>query len=270
MAAQGKYEMLKEYATTWLAAKPKATSAAAYFIQSLKALSHIGFAELSNRSETQVYPDISVVQFWDKEEPPKDVFELMCSWRTHNPTLRYRRFSETTAREFIFLNFGDKEAKAFDLCHHAAMKSDYFRLTYLYTSGGVYVDADDRCLKSIDPIIANLTTTNLIASIPEEFPGYVHNWFLAANPGSAIVRMAIDQATDDIIDSDGRSRRPDIWQTTGPGLITRCVAAVCAQREVDVDKEVRLMTLEQYRNFVHEQGNLEYKHSFEGNWRNFS
>jgi mannosyltransferase OCH1-like enzyme len=182
--------------------------------------------------------------------------------------LSYRRFSEASASDFILLNFGEKAAKAFELCHHAAMKSDYFRLSYLYKNGGVYVDADDRCLKPIDPIIANLATTNLIASVTDDFPGYVHNWFLAANPGSQVLGMALAQATNDIIDSEGRTPRPDIWQTTGPGLITRCIAAVCARSGINVDKEVRLMTLAQYRNFVQEQLSLSYKNSVEGNWRN--
>jgi len=270
MAAEGEYEKLEEYSTRWLNAKPKSTWAGAYVISSLTALEKIGFVDLSDPSDPAVSPGINVVQFWDKPEPPQDVVELMSSWSTQNPTLGYRRFSEASAREFIVRHYGDREAQAFELCHHPAMKSDYFRLSYLYKNGGVYVDADDRCLVAIRPILANLATTNLIATVADDrFPGYIHNWFLAANPGSQVLRLALAQATSDIHDLEGRPRRPDIWETTGPGLITRCIATVCSRIGLDIDEQVRLMTLRQYRTFVRVQVNLPYKQSFDGNWRNF-
>ena len=52
-------------------------------------------------------------------------------------------FDDQKARHFISTQFGSNHVEAFDRCYHPAMRCDYFRLCYILSSGGFYVDADE-------------------------------------------------------------------------------------------------------------------------------
>jgi mannosyltransferase OCH1-like enzyme len=83
-----------------------------------------------------------ILQFWDQKTIPADVQNCMASWRAI-PNFDHVIFDDVRAREFIRVECEARHLEAYDLCNHPAMKSDLFRLAYLYRHGGVYVDADD-------------------------------------------------------------------------------------------------------------------------------
>ena len=83
-----------------------------------------------------------ILQFWDQKTVPADVQDCTASWRAI-PNIDHVLFDEVQAREFIRVEYEARHLEAFDLCNHPAMKSDLFRLAYLYRHGGAYIDADD-------------------------------------------------------------------------------------------------------------------------------
>ena len=86
-----------------------------------------------------------IIQFWnDLAALPDDVRECLQSWEPLT-TQGFKRilFDDHGARDFISGRFGPRHVAAFDRCRHPAMRCDYFRLCYLYTHGGFYVDADE-------------------------------------------------------------------------------------------------------------------------------
>lgn len=83
-----------------------------------------------------------ILQFWDQKTIPADVQDCMATWRAI-PDFDHVVFDEDQARDFLRTEYDARHVEAYDLCSHPAMKSDLFRLAYLYRHGGVYIDADD-------------------------------------------------------------------------------------------------------------------------------
>lgn len=195
-----------------------------------------------------------LVQFWDSAgDIPFDVRECLDSWHPVT-TEGFERvlFDDTGARSFIGQHLERRHLMAFDRCGHPAMRCDYFRLCYLVTFGGFYVDADemhqsepcgalvgDGVLK-VQPMCYDLTTQAMVH--PDVFlrsgkhsPGwiyYVNNNPIASPPRHPILRRALDRATHRLLDGSGRNgpgsraeHRVDIQSTTGPGNLTAALVA---------------------------------------------
>ena len=181
-----------------------------------------------------------IVQFWhDLHEIPEDVQECLDSWeRLKKQGFKRVLFDDAAARRFISKRLGGSYLAAFDLCHHPAMRCDYFRLCYVVTYGGFYVDADevyqgtdcnhffrDNRLK-IQPLCYDTATGMMIK--PDVLvrergysPGwifYVNNNPLVAPANHPVIRLALDRATRILLSCV--ERRPEIQSTTGPGNLT--------------------------------------------------
>jgi len=154
-----------------------------------------------------------VVQFWDSGTPPEDVAGLMRSWRAHNPGYEHHVFNEVTAHGFLAARFPESVPRAFLRAREPAQKADIFRLAVLAAAGGVYADADDKCLQPIDSIVPE--TAELV--VYQEDHGTLGNNFIAARPGQKMLARALEMAVTAVNRGDG-----DIaWLATGPGLLTR-------------------------------------------------
>jgi mannosyltransferase OCH1-like enzyme len=178
-----------------------------------------------------------IVQFWDERNAiPEDVQECLRSWEPLE-TQGFERvlFDDTNAKCFI-ARLGGPYSAAFDLCHHPAMRCDYFRLCYILTRGGFYVDADefyqgtdcdqffcDRRLK-IQPLCYDTATGTMVKSdafVARYSPTWI--FYLNNNPIIAparhpVIRLALERATRILLSR--KEEWPDIQSTTGPGNLT--------------------------------------------------
>lgn len=180
-----------------------------------------------------------VIQFWDNLGLiPKDVQECLDTWKPLVGQGFVRLlFDDQKARRFIFTQFGSTHVEAFDRCYHPAMRCDYFRLCYILSSGGFYVDADeiykrtdlnnlfkDNRLK-LQPLCYDTETGAMIQA--KDFMKerkYSPNWIfyfnnnpIIAPPGHPIIRLALERATGILINS---REQLEIQSTTGPGNLT--------------------------------------------------
>ena len=162
-----------------------------------------------------------IVQFWHDETPPNDVGEMCESWELLNPSFDYERFSLARARGFLDEHCGRNARMAFDRAIEPERKADIFRLAYLFKHGGFYADADDRCVASLDLIIAG--GRDLI--LYQEEIGSLGNDFLGAAPGHPAIGLALENAVEAL----NRGDRDVPWLCTGPGLVTRSVAEFLAK-----------------------------------------
>ena len=221
--------------------------------------------------EQPVSPDtegLQLIQFWDSAHLPPDVDRVMASWSDQNPGLVRRIFNEEEARHFLRDKLGTEFQAAFDICHHAAMKADYFRIAYLLRMGGVYVDADECCLRPMASILVEAAAAEITAVRSGDLLGYLHNFFLAAHPNSRPLALALDDATAVIHKAAREGVRPSIWEVTGPGLITRAVGRYLVERrENGLISGDYLIPLKQYRSYVRNASELGYKHDASANWQ---
>src|SRR5664280_2496459 len=95
-------------------------------------------------SASSVAPTV-IVQYWDAApDIPDDVKACIATWeKLETQGIEHRLYSYQTAREYIATHFTDEHLRAFERCSHPAMRSDYFRLCYMVSQGGLYIDADD-------------------------------------------------------------------------------------------------------------------------------
>lgn len=207
-----------------------------------------------------------IVQFWDSETVPDDVATAIATWQERNPGFEHRLFSEAAARAFLLETHGAAAAGAFDRCHHAAMKADFFRVAYLAARGGFYVDADDASARPLGELAAAIGDARFAASLSGDVAPYVHNWFLAAAPGQAVLQSALAEMIEGIERAHAAGITPDIWHTTGPGMITRAVARWLADAPAKWSEAV-FLTTRQYRGFAVGMDSLAYKKTATGNWR---
>lgn len=132
-----------------------------------------------------------LVQYWHQENIPADVGEMLALAREHNPELRHLVFSEEKAADFIGTHCTSREAEAFAACAVPAMQADYFRYCAIHALGGVYCDADSRCVGSFAPLLHGVGTL-----FEGSAPGFITNHLFAfRDPGHPLLKLTIDIAT---------------------------------------------------------------------------
>ena len=147
------------------------------------------------------------------------------------------------------------------------MRSDFFRICFLLIKGGVYIDADERCLQPADSFFAGWEHVRFAACVSPDIPFYVHNSFIYAAPGHGILSTAFDLMIAAIRNDQRARRKTNIWYRTGPGLITRSVAQYLARSpQPATSGDVTLISEYSFRQFA-ETPKLNYKRAPEGNWR---
>ncbi len=205
-------------------------------------------------SNTPTIPQ-RIMQFWDDPQPPEEVRKICQSWREHNPNYEYKLFSLDQAIAFLQDHYDSKVLQAFNNCHHAATKSDFFRLAYLNQMGGFYADVDDKCLQPLD----SLVNSNPELLVAQGLRTNIENDFLGCIPGQSMISTAFNQAVDSLIDYCNESP----WFKTGPGLITSavCGGLVPYLTAPDYPDLPRLLVLNQteLRQTVHQHLPLNYK-----------
>jgi hypothetical protein len=89
-------------------------------------------------------------------------------------------------------------------------------LACLVARGGIYADADDRCLAPIDGFL-RLEATLVVH---QENYGTIGNNFIAATPEHPVLTRALELGAAAM----QRSDHDLVWLSTGPGLLTRAFA----------------------------------------------
>jgi len=86
-------------------------------------------------------------QIWLGSELPDKYRKWTYSWKAFNPDWEYKLWTDANTNEVILSDRG-----LFDSIKSMGQKSDYLRYHVLNQFGGIYIDTDFECLKSIDPL----------------------------------------------------------------------------------------------------------------------
>jgi mannosyltransferase OCH1-like enzyme len=211
-----------------------------------------------------------IVQYWHAEHPPPDVQRAIVKVREHNPGMACTLFHEPAAREFVGAHFGAGVRALFDLCFHHTMKSDLFRLCYLYVHGGIYVDVDIDCHAPFQTMLAN-QSYRCFLFYAEGQPWCIENGFIAAEPADRLIFAMLTRLEHNLVQYRDRQRFRGIWAETGPGAATEAIMGLLAQHFARSDGNSLIDDLLLSRNdlcavsYFHDE--LQYKTTAEGNWR---
>lgn len=150
-----------------------------------------------------------LMQYWDSEIIPNEVNLLIDTWR-FDKSIDYVLFNNATAREFLTKNFDGEVVECFNRCAVPAMQADFFRLCWLYKSGGFYVDADIKNVSGLEFFSAH---ENYLfkrrGSIANDFMFF-------SKPYHPIIFLSLMKAIHNI----SNKKIGNVWQLTGPNLIT--------------------------------------------------
>lgn len=227
----------------------------------------------------------TLVRFWHNElELPDDVRACMASWdRLLDEGFVLRTFDDATAMAYIDNFYGQREHAAFSQCKHPAMRCDYLRMCVLLAEGGFYVDADDVLLgdgwkliyendrMKVQPLCYDITAGGMMPSAdiwrtdlpPGDRTFYVNNDPIAAPAGHPILRLALECATDKLLDINGSH---EIQATTGPGNLTDALVVHTLQLQVS-GKPLDFELIRDWDAIAEMRWDLSYRND-ERNWRN--
>lgn len=150
-------------------------------------------------------------QYWDTGPPPDGVASGIQTFQTRNPGMKHRLYDREAAAWFIRKRLGERERRAFDACAVPAMQADYFRLCALWSTGGVYADADQSCGEPIAPLVARFGGP----LVPTRKGLVTQHFLIFPRPADAFLRAWLELATLNIEARD----IPNVHTATGPGAM---------------------------------------------------
>jgi tetratricopeptide (TPR) repeat protein len=170
----------------------------------------------------------SIVQYWDDTEPPTEIAALMRSWKEGHPDFEYIRLDDRTAQVFLETHEMPDVLSAYRRARQPAQRADLIRLAYLSAKGGVYADADDRCIAAVGSFVPPDAT---FVAYQEDY-GTLGNNFLAVIPGHPAICLALQLASEAV----NRGDNDLLWLSTGPGVLSRAFAQTISRPQSDVSE----------------------------------
>jgi hypothetical protein len=149
----------------------------------------------------------TIVQFWNTPELPEDISSLVETWKVHNPTMKYKRFSYEDAESFISQHYGNEIHGLFRSAALPAMQSDIFRVAYCLKMGGFYIDCGTKCNASIAPL---LSEEHLF--LVRKWHGGIWNGAIGCRAG----HPALESIWLRIVQNLKARNSNDVWRLTGP------------------------------------------------------
>ena len=138
------------------------------------------------KKESPLIPKI-IHQIWIGPNPVPEEFKwMMESWQKMNPSWVYKLWTNKDLETFSFVN-----QKAFDSAINWGMKSDILRCEILDRFGGVYVDIDFECLKSLDTL--HHLYDFYCCIVPDTNECFVANGLIGAKPGHPIIKSCLEK-----------------------------------------------------------------------------
>lgn len=199
-------------------------------------------------------------QYWDRPVPPDSVARCIATWKEKNPRYRHFLWNDVSAAKFARRNFGPEAEAVFKSCALPAMRADLFRLMALLVFGGIYVDADEECMASLDPLL-HTTSKSIFYYVvrkSEKF-GKVHilrNGFMCAEKQHWFVRRILLRALEGV----ATQANDTFYTLTGAPVITGIY------RETNPSEaEVKVISREEAFKYTNPKNDHAY-HAEEGHW----
>lgn len=159
-----------------------------------------------NKGEPKIPKKIH--QIWLGKKQPENYEFLKESWIKNHPDWEYKLWTDKDIESFNMIN-----KKIFDLSTNLGSKSDIWRYEILYREGGLYIDTDFLCIKSINSLI----NTEFIFSSGQISEPEIFNGLIASIPYHPILKNCIDKIGNINTNSDNFEK---IMQLTGPKFLT--------------------------------------------------
>ncbi len=173
----------------------------------------------------QLIPRI-IYQTFETYEVPDGMFKSINSWLDLNPEYEHYFFDEEDRINFIENHFDSRVLNCYLNLIPGAFRADLWRCCVLYEMGGVYVDADMICLKSLNDLIKDIDTFITCRDDPMSTK-FLANGFIASIPKHPFLKKQIDNIVDNVENLLVRY----YLDISGPGLLGKSVNEICGRTE---------------------------------------
>lgn len=147
-------------------------------------------------------------QIWIGGEVPERFKKLMETWKEKHPDWEYKLWTDEDIKTFVF-----EEPTTFFRAENVGAKSDIWRYEILQQQGGIYVDIDFECVKSLDVLVHHHSFFAGIGGFD-----YINNAIIGSKPNHPILKKLIK-----ILKGTSTDALKTPWYNTGPLLFTRQV-----------------------------------------------
>ena len=146
---------------------------------------------------------------------------FMASWQ-QQPGWQHHFFDDAACRRFVQQHLEPAVYAAYMRLTPGAARADLWRYCVLWVRGGVYADADCRCLAPLDEWVG--AETQLLVPVDHEHEPALGLFqaVLACTPAHPVMRRAIDAVVRHVT---AGQHRADIFALSGPTCLGRCLNA---------------------------------------------
>jgi len=174
-------------------------------------------------------------QIWvGKNKLPEKYKAYMQSWKDKHPDWTYKLWTDEDIEDFEWTN-----RKHFDRAKNPGMKADIWRYEIIHQYGGIYVDCDMECVRSIEPLHERL----------EFYASYngnkkcLGNHMFAAMSGSELMLRCVNLLKRSLGHKDLENCTDnEIQGLTGPDFFTYAVR----ERVVGIDNPREIILPKEY------------------------
>lgn len=191
-----------------------------------------------------------IIQYWSTATKPDEVTDVMASW-TGRAGWDYQLFDRGKAVGWLRENLGAEFGKAFGMTRQVVEEADFFRLCYLYKTGGIYVDADDWRKRDIETVFPDDGRAVLF----REETGAIVNNLIIAPKNHPVIERALVMACQALLRRDNDNP----WTKTGPGLLSRALAIHILEDPDKAAQDTLILDESALRTVVHSHIPLSYK-----------
>jgi inositol phosphorylceramide mannosyltransferase catalytic subunit len=160
-----------------------------------------------NKDKSDVKIPKLIHQIWLGDKPYNEYLKFMESWQDKHPGWGYKLWTDKDVNDVEIPN-----RKLFDTIKNVGQKSDFLRYHILNQFGGIYVDTDFECIKSLDDLLYLDFFTGV--GYPKVLELYIG--IIASVPGHKIIKNIVENMVT-IMDKGWRQ----IFATTGSYFFTR-------------------------------------------------
>jgi UDP:flavonoid glycosyltransferase YjiC (YdhE family)/mannosyltransferase OCH1-like enzyme len=184
--------------------------------------------ELESKVGTTILQEIPPVihVLWKSRQLPRDLAAYLSTWVTHHPNWSCLLWTDEDCREFLRRHYS-WFLSIYEGYPEPIMRVDAVRYFILHHCGGLYVDMDFECFRSINPLLAGKQlvfglepSSHLDAIIARQrnLDRIIGNAFMASVPGHPFWEHVFKQLV-----ANHKLQGP--LDATGPFMLTRAIAS---------------------------------------------
>lgn len=157
-------------------------------------------------------------QTWKTETIPEEWKDAADSCKRNHPDFKYILWTHETMDEFMKTHFPDYY-KMYTSYKYDIQRCDAFRYFVLYTYGGIYLDLDIVCKKSLTDLLGY----DLVFAPSSNVESFFTNSFFMSIPKHSFFKHCMDNLSKHANDYTYFGKHLHVMHSTGPAFITRII-----------------------------------------------